>query len=438
MIVAATFIFTSCEKVLNFQGQMSLNSETALSSTQGLQTALIGAYDRLQSGDLYGGNIWSGGEILAGNAIKSGEGNIVYEETQMIDKILTPDNRISASLWSNAYWTINEVNSIIQAIPDVNDDDIEANKNRIKGEALFIRALLHFDLVRYFGNHENGYNNGLGVPLLTEPTGITGKPARASIDEVYEQCITDLKEAIDLLPVTNSNRATSYAASALLSRIYFYHQDWKKAIDAADFVINSGAFVLSDSMPLNYADYDQEGLSKEVIFAVMSSESDISCGTLNNYYRKAGGPKFSPSNNFVFIMSTDGSKDKRFAHFFAQIDSKWFTTKFDNKYFSVPIIRLAELYLIRGEAKLMSNNPDGAKDDINIIRHRAGLEDLTTKVSPIKFYIERTRELCFEGDNFFNMKRLGYKIAGYDWNARELLYLIPQRELDVNPNLVQN
>jgi len=193
-------------------------------------------------------------------------------------------------------------------------------------------------------------------------------------------------------------------------------------------------------MPLNYADFDQEGLSKEIIFAIMSAENDYSCGTLNTYFRKAGGPKFSPSNDFIFIMSTDGSKDKRFAHFFTQIDNKWFLKKYDNKYFSIPVIRLAEMYLTRGECRLKNSNPTGALDDYNMVRTRAGLPAKTGSVTESNFYVERTRELCFEGDNFFNMKRLQKKIgkSKLEWNDLKLVYKIPQREMDVNPNLVQN
>jgi len=169
----------------------------------------------------------------------------------------------------------------------------------------------------------------------------------------------------------------------------------------------------------------------------MSVTNDYSCGTLNNYYRKASGGKFSPSQDFIFLMSTDGGKDKRFAHFFTLIDSKWFTSKYDNKYMSVAVIRLAELYLTRGESRLMNGDAQGALDDYNMVRTRAGLDPKTT-VTDKNFYVERTRELAFEGDNFFNMKRLKKKIAGYDWDDRKLLFLIPQRELDVNKNLVQN
>jgi len=258
VVTVAVVLLSSCENILNYEDKMNLSSDNALTSTFGLQTALIGAYDRIQSGDLYGGNIQSSGEFLAGNVKRSGEGNIVYEETQLLDKILTPDNRISASMWSNAYYTINLVNTIIEAIPKVNDADIDKEKNRIIGEALFLRAIMHFELVKYFGNSKTG----LGVPLMTAPSGIEAKPARNTIEEVYTQVIKDLKDAMELLPASNNDRATKYAASAILSRVYFYHEDYALADSAASFVINSGMFQLSDSMPLNY----QEIPTKENIF----------------------------------------------------------------------------------------------------------------------------------------------------------------------------
>ncbi|MCK5823308.1 MAG: RagB/SusD family nutrient uptake outer membrane protein, partial [Bacteroidales bacterium] len=134
-----------------------------------------------------------------------------------------------------------------------------------------------------------------------------------------------------------------------------------------------------------------------------------------------------------------GNTDQRLLQFFTkESDGKFYTKKFDDRYMNVPVIRLAELYLTRAESQFNINPSDTIiLHDINIIRRRADLPDLSS-VSSSAIYLERTKELVFEGDNFFNMKRLQKTIAGYDWDDVKLLFKIPQRERDVNPNLTQN
>ncbi len=87
---------TACEKQLDFAPTTEINSALALTSTEGLQTALLGTYERMTGGDLYGGHIWGSGDMLAYNVIKSNEYALVYEEIQMMNKGMSPDNRISS------------------------------------------------------------------------------------------------------------------------------------------------------------------------------------------------------------------------------------------------------------------------------------------------------------------------------------------------------
>ena len=129
LAIAGLLLFTSCDKVLDVQPKMDLSDKTALSTTFGLQAAIIGAYDRIQGGDLYGGRLWVGGDMVAGTVKISGEQNTVYEALQMLNKTMSADNRITGSLWQNAYFTINLVNSVIAEIPNVDDTDIEATSD---------------------------------------------------------------------------------------------------------------------------------------------------------------------------------------------------------------------------------------------------------------------------------------------------------------------
>lgn len=438
LIVAGMIVFTSCEKIIEKLPETELSDEIALTTTNGVQAALMGCYHKMQNGDLYGGNIWTAGAMLANNVKKSGEGNIVFEETQMLEKNMTDENRIATAFWGNSYSLIHLLNSILDAIPKVDEPEMASQKERIRGEVLFIRSMIYFDMVRYYGNP----NTGDGVPLVTTPLTIFDQPARASTEIIYDQVIQDLQEAAILLPETNSDRATSWAAKALLSRVYFYHKQYQHAADIATEVINSGKFALVDSVPLNYTEGSP---SSEVIFALMSTQTDASCGTLNGYYRQAQGAKFSPANIIAkMFINTGGVHDKRYQQLFSVINDKLFCAKFDNKYMNVPLIRLAELYLTRCECIYNGASVPGvtALDDINLIRERAGIAPYTeAQLNATWIYYERAKELAMEGDNFFNQKRLERaEISDYKlpYNDRRLLYLIPKVEILVNPNLVQN
>jgi len=131
-------------------------------------------------------------------------------------------------------------------------------------------------------------------------------------------------------------------------------------------------------------------------------------------------------------------------------NSKIYTTKFDNQYMHIPVMRLSEIYLNRAESRvnLYGNNDQGSLDDLNVVRNRASLPN-TTVSSFSKCYVERSKELAFEGDNFHNLKRLkvpgtavpaliGISRFNLHWNDPALIMKISQRELDVNENLVQN
>jgi len=433
-ILAIVIILTACEKVTNKTPTKSISDETALTSYEGLQAALMGTYNALQNGDLYGGNIWACGDMLCNNVKNSGQGNIVYEETQMLEKNMSPDNRLTTSFWQNAYFAINMANSIIEVIPAVGPPEDDAK--RLRGECLFIRAMLYFDMNRYLGSH-TAPSDGLGVPLILAPTTIEYQPARNTIDEVNDQIVADLLEAADLLPASNNNRATKWSAKALLSRVYFYLDRYQECIDVSSEVINDGGFSLVDSVVDNFTDQ----VTSEIIFAVLSTQTSTSAGTLNGYYRLASNGKFSPSTFVLKVFTfTGGLDDQRYAKFFYTDGGKYFTSMFDDRYMNIPLIRLAEVYLNRAESRFNQGDQPGALADLNVVRKRAGVPD-STNINLNLLYYERFKELCFQGDNFFNQKRLQEpEISDKDlpWDDRRLLYLIPQREIDVNPNLQQN
>ncbi len=199
-------------------------------------------------------------------------------------------------MWTNGYWALNMANTLLEAIPEVNDEFIDDNKDRIRGECLFIRAIMHFDMMRYFMN----VNTGEGIPLLTKTLTIDDQPARAPIESIYEQVIADLQEAASLLPESNDNRATMYSAKALLARVYFSHKDYDLAAATATEVIESEKFSLvQDDLTGIYQNYP----SSETIFGLLTAEGSVITGTLQGFYRKdtieGTVPKFVFPNRLI-------------------------------------------------------------------------------------------------------------------------------------------
>jgi hypothetical protein len=176
---------------------------------------------------------------------------------------------------------------------------------------------------------------------------------------------------------------------------------------------------------------------------------DDASGTLRGYYRVASNSKFTISIPYLVKIGVHvGSYDDaraRINHAFVNVDGKVYSTKFDVEYLSVPVIRLAEVYLNRAEARVHEGDGAGAAADLNLVRERSEAGTYASPASLEDCEKERNVELYLEGDYFHNMKRLqkpdfAVDINGnkYNWDDVKLVFPIPKSQTDVNPNLVQN
>jgi hypothetical protein len=251
---------TSCMNVLDVDPAQSISPDEALKDKTGIERALTGAYSALHYLGTYGRYHIIVSDLSADN-LDWVATNVAYSEIG--NNNINADNPIVESIWAANYDGINRVNNVLYRLPEIGDLS-EAERNLYEGEALFLRALLHFNLANYFG----------GVPIKTLPTldlGSIDQP-RNTRDEVYEQVINDLVAAEAKLPLSaEAGRASSFSASALLSRAYLTRfqlsgmQDLaSKAIEKADRVINEGGFTLASS----YADLFN-GNNTEPIFQVV-------------------------------------------------------------------------------------------------------------------------------------------------------------------------
>jgi len=434
-LVLVVGMLSACADRLELNPAQSVGEEVALNSDANVKAVLIGAYDELGNGDIYGGNVIRNGALLGGN------GELLFVGTfnapdEIARKTMAAGNLDAQEHWLEGYETINIANNVLSAIEVVNAGD----QSRLEGEARFIRALVYFDLLRFYAlPYEAGGNNSqMGVPIITTPTrGITEESSvtRATVEAGYSQVISDLEAAIGLLPADNGFFASSGAAQALLARVFLQMGRFAEARDAASEVINSNTYALT---PTYAGAFMNAGNSVEDIFALQVSTQD-GTNNLNTFFSV---PAFGGRDGDIEISDNHLARyeadDDRLALFFG--DAANYTGKYNDQFAIVTVIRLAEMHLIRAEANERLGTETGATPaaDISALRTRANLTTNEGDVNLEYILDERIRELAFEGILIHDAKRLQRDVGSFTYDAPELVFPIPSREINANPNLTQN
>ena len=442
-LIFASMLLTvsSCKKALEINPVDTIEQSKALLTSKDVEVALVGAYSEFGSRNFYGGRPFLMADFLANtNAI---EWTGTYEElTQSIKKSLQKTNSYVNNVWAAGYTAINDANNVISAISKVD----AAKKNKVEGEAKFIRGASYFELVRLFGK---AYNDGspttnLGVPIVLTPTTAVTEASyvsRATVAAVYTQAIADLTDAEAKLPATNGFFATKSSAAGMLARLYLQMGNYAAAAAAANRVIASGNYSLTpvfiDAFP---AMGSTPGVnSSEDIFATQVTTLTGFNGFNEFYGSSTYGGRGEAIISQDWITNTYAANDDRINAFYD--DGDMFTSKYANVYGNVPVMRLSEMYLIRAESnvRLAPAAPVGGVtplQDLATVRNRAGLTTTTATLTDI--LNERKLELAFEGFALHDAKRTQTNIGNIPWNSTSLVFPIPQREIDANKNLVQN
>jgi hypothetical protein len=452
LLFSAIAFITACNKKLDVLPQQNITPDQ-IQTADDVKALLFGNYSLFQNANGFGERLIFIADLLAAEDQVSFVGSFTnYKEVQ--NKAIVTNSTIPLGIWSNGYQVINLSNTVLSKI-DLIDD---AEKDPVTGEAEFFRGVMLFELVNYFAQP---YSSGdpstnPGVPIiLSAPKYVYDSTSafvsRASVRDVYNQVISDLTDAAAKLPDFADNaRATKYAAEAFLSRVYMNMHDYENAAAMANDVIESGQFNLVSTF--NQA-FNNVGNSPEDIFGIQQT-AQSNAGTTNNgivtfyatYPTGRGDAQIDGSledNSGFFSHFEDQDFRKTYNYVGESIQSieGYYTSKWSAFYKTIPVIRLAEMYLTRGEANLRKGGtPVGGVDpvdDINTVRERAAASPLD-EVNGSDFVEERFRELSFEGDRLWTRKRLQLDIDGlpYDWGF--LVLPIPQREIDVNKNLEQN
>lgn len=432
-VLGIALLINGCDSFLDAEPQQSISEDVALSTSQNVKTALIGAYALMAGGTQFGGQWFYLPELLADNGEITWSGTF-FPQRDVWLKQQQANNGVATNTWTNAYNTINRVNNVLSAL-DVVD---EADRETVEGEAKFIRGTLYYYLVNLYAKTWNDGDNStnLGVPLITTPTqggiGEDANVSRATVQQVYTQLIQDLTDAKNLLPETNGVFANTFAASAILSRVHLTRLEYAQARDEADRVIASGRY----SMTSDYADaFNNASNSSEDVFAIQVTTQD-GVNNMNLFFASSANNGRGDVDIEAPHLALYEEDDERLDLFYVDETGATRTGKFDDFEANVPFVRLAELHLTRAEANFRLETSVGLppETELNAVRDRVGLDPVTlTTVDQI--LAERRVELAFEGGRLFDIKRTRGSVGSFPWNADILVFPIPEREMDANPGL---
>lgn len=384
---------------------------------------------------------------------------------------ITPENQFVARNWQDHYDGINRANAAINRIPDIIMD--EELKTRLIGEATFLRALFYFNLVRFYGD----------VPLILEDTRELGNlnVARSPEAEVYNQIISDLNNSITSLPETvvgsDAGRATQGAARVLLGKVYLTLGDWPMAVSTLQAVIENEAtygYGLHEDFAANW----ERGTENEVesVFTVQFMEAPGNGNVLmrstcprNRVPGIVGWEADIPTQEVYDIFEegdermdrtlfTGYTKDGVDYEFPLPLFFKYFEVGKEgaenNTNSKVHVLRYADALLMYAEAINEVSGPTSqAFEAINRVRRRAyndnehDLSGLDQEQFREAVYLERRKELVMECHRWFDLVRTGRFIetmqnhnenGGTQVREHMVKMPIPQRDLDINTELVQN
>lgn len=445
--IAFSGVLGSCEPLEVEPPNDELTSELVFTDDATAEATVLGLYSSMMfdsgfaSGDFGSITMLAG---LAGDDFISNTGTV--EMNEFLNASIIPTNAwLEYFLWNTGYMHIYHCNAILEGL-ELSIDISEDLKKRLEGETRFLRAFFYFYLVNMFGE----------VPLnLSTDYKVNSIAGRTATNEIYGQIVNDLLMAGQLLPENYSLsanervRANKWASKALLARVYLYLEEWEKAEAFSTEVISEeGLFQL---------------VALEEVFLKNSSEAIWQLQPVSSGYNTKEGASFiafATSPNFVSLseelLHAFEVRDLRRQQWVGELVTTERTHHYPFKYkisfgselveYSM-VLRLAEQYLIRAEARARQGKTELALSDLNLIRSRSGLDNVSVNDPDLlleAIYKERRIELFSEwGHRWFDLKRTG-RAEGFlsplkpDWSPEMLLFPIPQKELLNNPNMNQN
>ncbi|WP_276088583.1 RagB/SusD family nutrient uptake outer membrane protein [Pedobacter sp. JY14-1] len=416
----------SCKKFLEETPYDTIPDDNTIYDRSSAEAAVRGAYRSLASLNYSAGFqntiLQSGGDVRSLNNAQT--------DLNIINYNLRSDIAFLSTYWGNFYNTINRTNHIIEKVPAVVDNKLsDALRNQLLGEAYFIRAVSYFDLARVFGN----------VQIFLSPTRVVADKLgvkQSTQAEVYAQVLADLNKAEPLLPATVvRNRVTKSTVAAFRSRLYLYTKNYELAETDASTVISNTAYRLIKPFAL------AAGTSESVL-ELSYSVNDVNAGYAQwNTSNRALEPKAVIHNLLNDPAVGGGRKILSVKNAAGQFIGGIYPTNTSSAY----LIRTAEVYLNRAEARVLKAAPDyiGAIEDINVVRIRAEVTPLPNTLTRDEILLalenERRVEFAQEPFRWFDITRTGRAEAVFGLkDPRKYIFPIPAGEILADKSLNQN
>ena len=425
LLTALALIFaTSCESFLDVKPSNQVDSGSSIQNVSDAKIMVQGLMNKLTSSNYYGRNFLiygdaKGGDLTIYSAGNGGDAWYYFTHEQSSNSYI--------GYWSTMYNCLLQANNIIKNIYSLKEAGATGLDDYL-GQALTIRALIHFDLVRLYGKPYNMDKNAYGVPVVTEPIDASAQLLRNTVEEVYTQVVKDLKDAAPLLgKKANNGFINYYANQAILSKVYMYMDNFSEALTVAEGIINSGVYTPYTAS--NWTASWARTFGSESIFElnVLVNEGDLGTGSPGCYYRRrahgiSAGGVFLASQYWFDIM---GENDARWGIMASdQSDEEDGSGRIGSCYkysgstslsgdgkenataVNIKVIRLSEVLLNAAEAAVRTNNQAKALEYLTPVASRnpewvapevITLEDIMT---------ERRREFLTEGIVFFEQMRM--------------------------------
>ncbi len=460
--LSATTLLLACKDFVKVDSpENQIGTEKVYTSDETANAALRGIYSRMMSGSFANGNSTSVTFLAGRSSDEFINHNSSTDKMQFSLNNLLPDNAsLRTGLWQSAYQIIFASNSVLENL-ERSQQISTTLKERLGGEAKFIRAFCHFYLTNLFGE----------IPLvLTTDYRINSIAPANTRPQIYLQIIKDLIEAKSQLPedyLTNERlRPNKWAATALLARVYLYNREWASAeAQASEVIAQENKYKLQSD--LNHVFLSN---SKEAILQFFVPTSFNQNTFEGNLFMLNAAPtvsnEMSLSSDFISAFEQGDERLTKWVGAVTNGSSRWYYPfKYKVKLGAVPlteysmVLRLGELFLIRAEARINLDRIDLGIADLNVLRSRARATSSISVPDPLPnlsisldkqealLAVEKERriELFSEwGNRWLDLKRtnradviLG-SFKSPNWQPNDILYPIPLSDLLNNPNLKQN
>ncbi|MCC9166192.1 RagB/SusD family nutrient uptake outer membrane protein [Pontibacter harenae] len=453
----------ACESVIEVGPEFAEDGSQIFTSLNDYELALTGAYSLFRQVGYFGNGGQTTGawsvlpDLMSDNLVQTAE-DLANWQNQINLEYSTDDADVAAS-WIAAYSVIGQANLVLRNIEQFSETDPE-RVNRIKGQALAIRGMVHFDLLRYWGVEFERNSTALGVPYKTI-VDINDMPRRLTVEETYDNIFRDLEEAETLLgdvdqEINTSNRAyiDQLTVQAILARVNLYAEEYAAAESYATMVIEQMPLADMDDFQAIWGDASTE----EVIWAVSfnAGEGSPASSVFNAPSNRNRARPATP-----LLESYDMGDDIRYGTYFSTRslsgNSRNILSKFigrgsaEDNLVDWKVFRTGEMYLIRAEARARQAGKEAlGLADLNELRAARIVGytpvNLSGQALLDAIALERRKELVGEGHRFFDLKRTTRTLTRTDSDlastnlsvspdAIEWVWPIPQGEIDANPNI---